>query len=397
MKFKTIVFTVLAVSGAAFAGDGDLKPVKTELDKGPALLQPLATQNFRTVAADSGTVSDKARMAVFIIDGRFINVAIDASSAEATKPDCIRIDFTGKGDFTNAVVLPLEMKDADSNAPASFGPKVVDVKVGDQTVPVSIRGSYSKNGAIRRMELSLVTALEGECTFGDKSYLVRLYDGNANLLFGDKLEAVKQPSMPGGVFIRPGDLLVLDTGNGKFTNEASMISAGYGQPICMGDKMYKVVMSEDKLRLTAEALDTKPGKVTVEHADWSAVLVGNDNVLFLSGGDKPIAVPPDKYRVLDYIETKDKWKVLLARVAEEPKIFEVEPGGSLKLEIGSPLTVAANIAMRNGKLSIDSPQLLDSAGNSVAVYDPQGQKSEPTIEIYDDGGKRIHAARFQYG
>ncbi len=397
MKLKIVFCAVLAAASLAYAGDGDLKPVKTRLDDGPALLRPLVTYNFRTVAADSGTVSDKARMAVFVIDGRFINVAIDSSTADAETPDCIRIDFAGKGDFKNAVVLSIETKQYQDYTESIFGPKMVEVKIGEDTIPVTISGSYLKSGTRRMMELSLVTAMQGECAFGDKTYPVRLYDGNANLLFGDRLAPVKQANAPGGIWIKRGDVLVVDTGNGKFTEGASLISAGYGQPICLGDKMYKVELSEEKLKLAVTASDAKPGKITVAHADWSAVLVGDEYVLYLSGGDKPIAVPPDNYRLFEYTETKDKWKVVQNDIAREPRVFKVAQGDSLKLEIGSPLTVTASIVLEKGTLSITSPKLLDSSGNNVVIQNPQGQQAEPTIEVYNSDGKQIHTGRFQYG
>lgn len=97
-------------------------------------------KQFAKASEGMGTVNPKAVVATF--QGTTIKAAIDSAKADAEHPDLLRLDFTGSGKFDNESVVPLTITlNQLKTLNATVGPKTLQVKLGNRTVPVTISGA----------------------------------------------------------------------------------------------------------------------------------------------------------------------------------------------------------------------------------------------------------------
>ncbi|MBC8372065.1 MAG: hypothetical protein H8E53_00610, partial [Planctomycetes bacterium] len=175
---------------------------------------------------------------------------------------------------------------------AAFGPEVIQAALPRGTVPIMVRGEYSRTvhkvgpakppAIFRALYVYIGMAVEGKGRFGKRILPVRVIDGNANWTLGD-------PWRPSGQDIRRGDTLAIDLGDGSFTKDVR--KGCYGSPIEVDGAWYSVSLGETGKELTVAPLDVDLGKILVKHPEWSCMLIGKRNVFHLSGGVEPLVVP----------------------------------------------------------------------------------------------------------
>ncbi len=400
MKKAFVLCVFLVLPGVLHAAVGDLKPVSVS-PRQALMAKPLfgSRGSFTKPTEGDGTVNKHAMVATLKSGKLVIKVAIDTRSPDTKVPDVIRFDFTGKGRFDNKLVVPLKRL---NQARASFGPATLDVQVDGRTIPVTVRGGYFKSGTYRQMNVSFGTAVEGTCAFGEKTYAVRVIDGNNNLRLGDVTTKKKQSGKLRG--INAGDTLVVDTGDGSF---AKSIKSFYGQPVLVDGKWYDVTISADASKVSAKPLVITTGMIKIAHKEWSATFIGEKYILKLKGDAAPIAVPPDRYVVTDYQEMvrtdlgKPPANLLTGRggfYRGKGKVVDVKADQTTEIPIGSPLT-ASITAKQSGRTMRLSLVLTDASGASVDnLSDPKGgNPPAPKVEIFDAEGKSVYKCTLEYG
>lgn len=375
---------LLLVSAAAQAGPpssvrladvGDLTDVVCQ--PGQAIsaqsLFAWSQRGFGKPSADSSTVNPHAMVATFRTKSLTIKAAIDSRKADENAPNVVRFDCTGKGKFgADAVValrVPVRIR-SQGYFRGTFGPATLQVERGDKTLPVTVQGNYYKSDSHRQMRLNLGRGKQGRCAFGKKVCAVRLVDGNNNLAVGDAARA--QRLACAGRFFLDGDTLLIDTGDGTFTDANSVRKVFCGQPVLLGGVWYEVKISPDEMKISAAKADVKAARIKIDHDSWQGIWLGEEHVLSLAGGREPLDVPAGNYVIAQYRETV---KHAGGRAGElrrgdrearmgKAKVFEVPAGKTTEIAIGSPMT--AGLAVRQSQREVNfSLDLKDASGATI--------------------------------
>ena len=383
---------VLLLSSTCLAQESALKSVACP--PGGALGQydgaagSFYTSFFRDPDAGSGTVNPHAVVCQVGNPLRVIYVAIDSAKPDATAPDLLRIALDGPK-FQNAAVAELK-RDGPTN---TIAPKTVELRFGDRTVKAMVSGSYYKQAENRYLSLDIGTALEGQCKIGQKSYAVRVIDGNANFEFGDEC------GYTDGRW-RQGDTVVIDTGEGDF--KKSVVKGFYGQPLKVGQAWYTVSLAKDGKSLLAEQLKAETGKLKIDQEQWSATLANAETKvpMKLSGGKEAVEVPAGKYLLLTYTVkvAPDKKHPFGGSVLVNDgggKTITVAAGKTADLVIGPPL-VAQIVADKKGDVVTLSLEVKDAGGLAV-VLSSGSPTGEPSFTVTDAAGKEVYSGKLSYG
>jgi hypothetical protein len=402
MKNTGVALSVLLLTaGTLRAGLGDVSYVPCEPGKGLQNLSlPASNREFGKPGPDSGTVNPDAIVAT--LRSGAILVAVDSKTPDAESPDVVRFDFSGKGKFNDDHVVPLRLTSPGGRAQDfRFGPTTLEVQRERETLPVTVEGRYYKSGTNRYLWLRLGLAAQATCRFADKTYPVRLMDGDSNLRVDDSGKPMKYRSWTVG--LTPGDTIAVDLGDGEFGE--SVRQAFYGQPILVNGTWYEVKLSPDRKKITTKALDLKTGQIKIGHDNYTLKLVGEKHSLCLSGAKDAVSVPEDRYTLIEYVEALPNapqgaglWCGRRAAYTGKAKVFEVVGGKVTELTIGSPLTASAQVSQRGTTVRL-SLNLVDAAGMAVdnLVIAPKGTPPAPTLKIRDETGKMVHKGTMGYG
>ncbi len=400
MKTYMTVLCLLAMALAAWAGE--LTPVACDADLALGL-RPVFVQGtgFKPGQEGSGLVSSQARVGAVSGTGWELQVAIDSSTADAKAPDVVRFDGTGKGKFAGAPTAALKIiAEAGDLYHATFGPVDVKAAIDGKLVPMTVTGRYIKSGTYRRVDLTLGTAMQGKCNFGDRELAVRIVNGDNNFQPGN---AWQRRALGKNVAVVPGDTVAVDLGDGTFAKDVR--KACCGSPIEVGGKWYEVALSQDGKQVSAKQVELEAGMLHIDHPKWSCMLIGDKFVLPLEGGPEPVAVPAGAYVMRSYEEfsapddkgQRARLAVGISPAAASSKVA-VEAGKMAQIAIGSPLsaTVKANKQAQQVMLSL---VLTDAAGRPItglATYDGK-QPPEPQITIKDATGAQVYQNTLGYG
>ena len=402
MKAYMTVLCLLATALAAWAGE--LTPVACEADLALGI-QPVYVQGtgFKPGQADSGLVSSLARVGTISGTGWSFQLAIDSSTADAKAPDVVRLDFTGKGNFAGAPTAALKpMPSSEGLFRATFGPVEVKAAVNGMQVPMMVSGQYINlnSGQYRQLQLTLGTAMQGKCRFGDRELAVRIVDGDKNLQPGN---AWQKRAFGKNVAVVTGDTVAVDLGDGKFAKDVR--KACYGSPVEVGGKWYEVTVSQDGKQVSAKQVELASGKVHIDHPKWSCMLIGDKLILPLEGGPEPVAVPAGAYVMRSYEEfsaPNDKGQRARLTVGIPPagKSSEVtvEAGKTAQIAIGSPLNATVR-AVKQAQQVMLSLVLTDAAGRQItglATYDGS-TPPKPQITVKDAAGAQVYQNTLEYG
>jgi len=397
----TAYLTTLAIAALAVpALAGPLTPVAC--DPAAALsARPLYVTTFNFSEGTPGLVSKQAMVGSCSGNGWAFSLAIDCSQAGASAPDVVRFDFAGKGTFAGAPTAPLKLASSRVQGvyTGTFGPTVVKAAINGSTIPVTVSGQYMKSGSIRRMELTLGTALEGKCRFGDRELAVRIVDGDNNMKPGNPWQ---KRAFGKNVAIVPGDTILVDLGDGSLTKDVR--KACYGSPIEVGGKWYQIAASADGKQVAATAVQIAGGKLRVDHPAWSAMLMGDKFVLPLDGDTQLVSVPAGEYELRSYAESSapnaagQRASLGVAIVPGPGAKVTVEAGKTTELAIGSPINAKVRVS-KNGQDIIFTLVLTDAGGRPITSLTTYGGQTppKPTIIITDAAGKQVYQNSLEYG
>lgn len=391
------VLVILAAVPPALAGP--VTPVSCDAETA-LQARPMYVMGLKVTKGVPGLVHSQAVVGTLRGNGWSCSVAIDAAKADAKAPDVLRLDFSGKGDFTKAVTLPLKPTTTGPKPTGYFDATVgqgeINATINGQTVPAQVAGQYIKSGNFRRLQIMLGTGVEGKVAFGGKEMTVRIVDGDRDLKAG---KAWQKRKLGRNVAVVPGDTVAVDVGGGK-TRKAC-----YGSPIEIGGAWYDVKLSADGKAIAASPVAVTGGKLSVKHPMWKTMLIGEKYVLPMEGGAEPVSVPAGQYDLRGYEEfsapdAQDRRAQLMVTVRPglSTSKVTVEAGKTTELAIGSPLkgSIAASKSGRNVRLSL---RLTDAAGRPVAaLVTAKGKRPPaPTVIIKDESGKQVYKNTLEYG
>jgi hypothetical protein len=326
-----------------------------------------------------------------------VQIAIDSAKPDATQPDLVRLDFSGKGKFTGAPTASIKMRPSGSRGATmgTVGPVIVAVKRDGQSIPVFIRGTYWKQNTSRGLSLMLTSAVEGSCKFGAKTYPVRVIDGNSNLKFTDALKPPYRPSTTMAF-----DRITVGDSNGAFSRNSA--GSYVGQPISVDGKLYSVDISGMKIKATP--MKIAGGSVKVNAPRWSCTLVGKKYYLSLTGGKAPVSVPADEYVTANYtVFTGSDPRKRCATIRgygsyRGGKAFTVGSGQTVDLALGAPIEATVLASKRAGKVSINLMMKDPLGGRISSITTEEGKRPPaPSIDVVDKSGKTVYTAKLEYG
>ena len=435
MRRITWVVAFAALAGTAIAADGQVQPVACPIEQVPDLRGLYAgEQDFYKPPEPKGTVNPHAVVAVLRNGATALAVAVDSEKPDAKGPDLVRLDFSGKGEFAGAPVVPLKPQGKnESQSWATFGPATVTITRNGKLIPATVQGSYNKSSEYRFINVQLGCALEGRLAFGPKTYAVRVIDSDGDLAFGTKATAT---GISGRVrYVSPCDSIAIDTADGSFRQK--VIQAYYGQPVRVDGCWYDVELSPDGTQVSAKPLAGEMAQLRIAQAQWSATLVGDKHILKVEGSTEPIPIPADRYTVLVFEQSAPynpqgtaagsmaRLTCRPGRRADSPvAVIDAAAGKMVDLGIGSPLTAsiatdvgpapvavpgvirtaqAGDPSAKSQPASQNGPQVrmdfnvADAPGLMAQVFLPNAGMVTPGVEVMDAAGKRVYEGQFQYG
>jgi hypothetical protein len=404
MKMKAYMTALCLLATAIAAWAGELTPVAC--DSGLALgIQPVYVQGtgFKPGQAGSGLVSSLARVGTISGTGWSFQLAIDSTTTDAKAPDVVRLDFTGKGNFAGAPTAALKpMPSSEGLFRATFGPVEIKAVVNGAQVPMMVSGQYINlnSGQYRQLQLTLGTAMQGKCRFGDRELAVRIVDGDNNLQPGN---AWQRRAFGKNVAVVTGDTVAVDLGDGKFAKDVR--KACYGSPVEVGGKWYEVTVSQDGKQVSAKQVELASGKIHIDHPKWSCMLIGDKLILPLDGSAEPVAVPAGAYVMRSYEEfsapnNKGQRAQLTVGIPPAGKSSEVtvEAGKTAQIAIGSPLNATVKAVKQAQQLML-SLVLTDAGGRpitSLATYDGD-RPPMPMVAVKNAAGAQVYQNTLEYG
>ena len=411
-----LVFAFVLGAGQGFAEGavGDLQLIANPPQADP--LRPLAMtcKEFIPIDDDRGAVNEKALITRISGGSLAIAVAVDSLKPDAEKFDVVRFDFSGKGQFDGAPAFGLKKisTSARSNSEVSafaFGPTAVRVLHRGKKIPVFVEGMCSiRDEQVKTLQVSVGVVAEGTCRFGDKTCGVRVIDadGRLGIRNGPTAEDMAQKpwSPPGAPELNPEavDIVAIDTKNEAF--QKGVMQAVLGRIAYVDGQWYRISVSNDGLKISAEKIAAKPGTLTIAHDNWAATLIGGDNVLSIRGGRAPVLVPVGRYKVRRYRQYvlfpgSPRGAVLTVQAKPDSGInapvLNVKSGKTSTLKIGLPVTVKPKVDTEGSGYSF-SFSTSDAAGLEASVSLP-GQPAPPSIKVVDSEGAMVHSGDMEYG
>ncbi|MGC9453391.1 MAG: hypothetical protein ACP5HU_00865 [Phycisphaerae bacterium] len=282
---------------------------------------------FSRPSGEAGTVHPSAWVAYFSYGGRRIALAVDSENAESDVLTGVRLDMSGRGDFSDLPLLPFRDDDA-----GRFGPAVTMMEIDGELVPFLAWGGPSYSGrdpfAIR---FDGYLAAEGLVEIAGKECPVRIIDSSRNWKLGDR----PQPEWDFQPYFS-GDSLAIETGDGHFENPETVLEIWYGQPVEMDGRLYDIRLREDGKELRARELPADSvGTVRVAGAtSFWGILISKDYVLNISSGDDAAAmVPAGEYIVVAVgATTSEGESSMKMQTGSEPETIVVPSAGTFELE-----------------------------------------------------------------
>ncbi|MCX5654983.1 MAG: hypothetical protein NTY65_10090 [Planctomycetota bacterium] len=299
-------------------------------------------ENFKKPAADSGTVNPNALVVTLRRAPLVLAVALDNDKPEARTFNLARLDFTGKGDFKNATIIPQERAGFEYRKKEvfyNFSKDRANVKVGERVYSLAVFVSYTDTPNERTLEVKIDASAEGVCMFGSKAHKIRFCDGTSNL----RIDDVATPVFEDGRYKKKevGDSFFVDLGNGKFRKFAYGL---YGHPVAVDGAVWNVKISPDGSQVTAEPYPGPTGMVHLDHPAWRALMARPGMIMVLYGDAGAIPLPAGRFELNDL----EEW---LTPDAGEPRanlsvhsssggdFIDIKPGETLELAAGSPVVV----------------------------------------------------------
>ncbi|MGB2822426.1 MAG: hypothetical protein WBF17_15680 [Phycisphaerae bacterium] len=385
MKTGVVCALLLAAlpTATAVASVGDLKYVKPGTkDEAQLNCMRFSATKFSTVQPTKGNGLRRGDVLVgrFTAAGREVFVALDSRRADAEAPDVARLDLSGKGDFSRAVELPLKpVHDYPGQTVYDFGLTRIAQRRNGREVLAWAWGKYVRGRLGNYMYLNLFCALEGECTFGDRTLRVRFDDRTGNLEVTDAPDPAAEQSGHDLVWI----------GGGPRPE-----GAPFGLAVEVNGTWYAVEVTGE--RVSAKALSPKMGKVEVASGQWRCTLHGRRFKVDLRGGREPVSLPTDTYTVQFYqvlLDGKPRPQSITAMGRGRPIV--VAPGDTTRLPVGHGAIRAEMKATVSGGVVTLGLTLWDDQGLRILKAD--SFRALPRIEVVNSSGTVVHKAKLEPG
>ena len=410
-----LVFALVLAAGPAWGagGVGDLKLVARAPKADPFRPLALSNKNFTPLAKKFGAINEDAVMTRIAGESLALAAGIDSAKSDAEKLDLIRLDFSGAGQFDRKPSFPLTkiatgVRKASAASIYTFGPGTTQVPHNGRNIPVFVEGMCMQHdGEIKELHVSMGVVAEGSCRFGKKVYGVRVIDADGR--FGvnnapagtDAEEGASgghgmQEKNPDAV-----DVVMIDTNSETF--KRGVVPATLGQIAHLDGKWYRVSVSEDGSKISAEKIAAETGSVVVSHDNWAATLIAEKYTLSLRGGRKPVPVPAGRYvirRYREHVLLSGAPRAAVLTVAAKPGSgksglsFSAGAGRVTRLKIGSPVVVKAKADTMGGGYAFGF-SLTDVSGMKASVSLP-GRPSPPVVKVAAKD-KQVYSGKMEYG
>ena len=162
MRIGSLVAWLLVFVGWSAASGQEVKYVACDSSNTIQHAQ-LCSKDWKSAktAKVVGTLNPKAIVVDF--EDSVVKAALDSAKADAERLDLLRLDLAGIGEFDNKSVIPLVTTlDQDQIVECLIGPKTLEVKLRDKTIPVTVVGGYRRFGRLTpSLWLFLSYAAEG--------------------------------------------------------------------------------------------------------------------------------------------------------------------------------------------------------------------------------------------
>ena len=409
-----LLFALAAGPASATGGVGDLKIIARAPKADPCRALALSSKDFIPLAKNSGAISEDAVMTRVAGESLTLMAGIDSTKPDVEQFDLIRLDFSGAGEFGRDHSFPLKKiaTGARKTSTASvyvFGPGATQVLHDGGKVPVFVEGICTqRNEEIKELQMSVGVVAEGSCRFGKKVYGVCVIDADGRLGVNNAPTSTAEEE---GALCGSGmqernpdavDVVMIDTNSETF--KRGVVPTTLGRITYLDGKWYRVSVSEDGSRISAEKVAVETGSVVVAHDRWAATLIGAKRTLSIRGGRKPVPVPAGRYVIRRYREhalLSGTPRAAVLTVAAEPNSgkkglsFSVAAGKATRLKIGSPVVVKATVEKMGSGYSF-GVLLADASGMKASVSLP-GQPSPPVVKVVDAKGKQVYSGEMEYG
>ena len=338
-----------------------------------------------------GIVHPKASVAKLRNVKPAILVAIDAADPDAKVLDLLRFDFSGTGRFAGKPVVKIKGNLTTKRwIQRGFDPVTLKVTRGKRTIPVTIKGSYTRSSNNDHgLYLQFGTALESACDFGGKRRKVRLVDGNANLNCTDKAAPARNSEG-----INRHDTVVV-YGDGE------PVKGYYGHPVLVDGVWYDVALTADGKTIAAKPTTAKMSMLKISQQDWDARLIGSRHILNIQGSTKPVAIPADRYTVKMFRQRSapdakgrtTSFDLTWVQSRGKPyRTFQADAGKTVQVTIGAPLTTRINATVDGRTVNL-TLNVTDVSGAPVGrVVLPGGNWAKPKFRILDEKAKTVLSA-----
>ena len=377
------------------------------------------------------------------------HVALDRTNPDFRKPDILRLDFSGKGDFHESYSIPRKRyaNEGDSTESIDFFSPRVEIRRDGVVFATAVECWYERKGKDERLDFDLASKAVGLCRFGDKIYRVEIEDWNSNLLYNDVGVDVVD-NRRGGKPAYPSDRYFLDvwtsvlysdrlrvlpaepeaaqairrgkivdssfaeplesrprSGPGldqlrPFADHPGLVlsMARGGGPVLVDGAYYTVTVTPDGRHISAKSWEGRTGSVKVDADRWSAWFQGRGGFVFVSGGREPVPLPAGEYLLRQVMldgNPRDRWQrviigYVLAAGGTAPPIM-VEEGRVTTLAAGPPVTVGLICEIREDIVRFRAT-LVDRSGRGV---EDEGfgcfAKGTLGVEIKDATGNIVDA------
>ena len=366
--------------------------------------------DFPAVQAGKGIVNAKAVVARFRMpNGRAVLAAYDANQPDQLHPEVLRIDLSGQGDFTKAIVVPRTGMVEWLGTPGyRFLSKEATIETGQASIPVGIASMLLRGDRQAEARLSVAWCAHGALDLAPAGQAgqpaaVRLLDGDYNLRLGDPAKPAVEKGRP---IFQQGDALQVSFVGDTFKQFATLY---LGSPIGLNGKLYEATVGADLKTLSLAPYQGPTAELHIDHPRWTAHLLGDDKVISLLGDRTPMPVPPGRYRLRYFVQySEDGFKgrrhefhVVDPGLEDEderplkvPEVsIDLKPGQTQQVQVGSPV-MAYLAAARQPKGLIFQIVQRDASNRDIHYmaywgYSGFAQVPELTVEILDAGGTSI--------
>lgn len=350
---------------------GELKPCDFESSI-PFSRKVMSFRQMKPSITAKGTVSSRA----FVKTAHGISIVIDACE-RGGELDLIRVDFSGKEDFTDATEI--RMPDAwfsedKTRSVRGLPRRVMELDINGTQGIYEVSAHLNNYKQNHHLSFVMLQQRETECTFGDAKFPVRVCFRNLN------------PQVENGVMV--------DTGRNGFDKD--VLVGEPGQPLYVNGAFYRIVVKDNVA--TAEKLNLPKAEIRVSADKWTMRGgTGNrrDNQVLVMGGRDPVALPAGQYHI-SHIQIHGEGKSSMYAHRKKPLVLKADE--TTDMEVGKDLRATLTPQVMLGKVNFKFT-LKDSAGNEFYEFrHVRGHRlAAPRIQVVTPQGKLALFDRMGYG